>query len=239
MNRNLLSLLLSGGLTLPAWAETYLSQSFDASFPNGGAIPDGTANGWYDTRSVTGPAGAWHLTDLRVSLTLSGGANGDLYAFLAHDGGFTVLLNRVGVGATQGDALGYSNSGMQVTFADQAANGDIHWYGGGDAPSGNYVPDSRNIDPLSPPEAFDHGPIIAGFTPFKGLDPEGTWTLFVADLVDGGGEAKVLSWGLDIEATQVPEPATNVLLALGLGLIFLRCSARRASPSALRRRPSR
>jgi hypothetical protein len=43
------------------------------------------------------PAGPT-ITDVNVGLQLSGGWNGDLYAYLVHSSGFAVLLNRVGRG---------------------------------------------------------------------------------------------------------------------------------------------
>ena len=57
---------------------------------------------------------------------------------------------------------------------------------------------------------------------FNGLDPNGTWTLFVAD-VSGGDVSTLVSWELEI--TAVPEPTT---WALGiLGGMWLTVSGRR------------
>jgi len=50
---------------------------------------------------------------------------------------------------------------------------------------------------------------------FNGLNPNGTWTLFFADL-SGGDASTLVSWGLDIAA--VPEPTTWALV--GFGLMF-------------------
>ncbi len=48
---------------------------------------------------------------------------------------------------------------------------------------------------------------------FNGMNPNGTWTLFVADM-SGGGVSTVTAWGRDI--TAVPEPGE----ALGTGLLL-------------------
>ena len=54
----------------------------------------------------------------------------------------------------------------------------------------------------------------AGLGGFQSINPNGRWTLFIADLVPGG-EAGFVSWG--IEYTPVPEPAHwTAIAALGL-----------------------
>src|SRR4029079_14302154 len=96
---------------------------------------------------------------LYVSVT--GGANGDLYATLAQDnGGFAVLMNRVG--KTSGNPFGYADAGLSVTLDDQVGT-DIHNYGGnlGNPLTGIWQPDARNIDPqlvldIDPPVAYLH-----------------------------------------------------------------------------------
>ena len=80
-------------LTRPAQAD--FVQTFITDFQNGAVIPDGNLTGWSDTRTLSGaPSGP--ITNVSVTLDLSGGWNGDLYAYLVHDSGFAVLLNRVG-----------------------------------------------------------------------------------------------------------------------------------------------
>ena len=50
---------------------------------------------------------------------------------------------------------------------------------------------------------------------FNGVVADGTWDLFVADEVTGGGTSTLNSWSLNVSA--VPEPATwGVISALGL-----------------------
>src|SRR6266446_8952819 len=66
------------------------------SFKNiNAAIPDASTIGLDDTRTISLP-GLFSITDLKVSLTVAGGFNGDLYCYLRHENGFVVLLNRPG-----------------------------------------------------------------------------------------------------------------------------------------------
>jgi hypothetical protein len=88
------------------------------------AIPDGDKAGMASTITLNGELGS--ISSLQVNLHISGSYTGDLYAYLVHDTGFSVLLNRVGV--APGNSLGFNDPGLNVTFSDTAANGDIHYY---------------------------------------------------------------------------------------------------------------
>jgi subtilisin-like proprotein convertase family protein len=180
------------------------------------AIPDGLLSGLSDTRTLSLP-GMVSITDVQVSLTISGGFNGDYYAYLTHGTGFSVLLNRPG--RTTTNPLGYADSGLDVTFSDLAAD-DVHLYQDVVGPgvlTGLWAPDGRNVHPAT---SLDTSPRTAFLTAFNGLDPNGSWTLFVAD-VDGGAQGQWISWGLQISA--VPEPATISLTLLGgVTLVLLR-----------------
>src|SRR5690242_4320481 len=85
-------------MALPASAAVY-TFDFNSGLPNGGVIPDANPTGWSDTRNVDWNgqfgSGSWNITDVNVVLNVSGGYNGDLYAYLVHGSGFAVLLNRV------------------------------------------------------------------------------------------------------------------------------------------------
>src|ERR1017187_2849357 len=176
-------------------------------------IPDGNPNGLVSSTNLS--ALGTIVTSVTVQLDITGGFNGDLYAYLAGPaGGFAVLLNRTGL--TAGNAFGYGDTGFNITLSDSSAN-NIHTYQL-DSPSINgsgqltdtWAPDGRNIDPQSAGSVFDATPPTALLTSFIGTDPNGTWTLFVADM-SGGGQATLVSWGLTV--VTVPEPQTWVLVA--------------------------
>ena len=209
---SLILLTLVTALAGQSSAATY-NFGFNSGFANGGVIPDGNATGWFDTRTISGISESL-ITDVNVSFTLSGGYNGDLYAFLSHSTGFSVLLNRVG--RTSTDSFGYGDAGFNVTFDDSAANGDIHNYqtvsgylpliGNGDS----WSPDGRNVNPAL---ALDTNSRTHLLNQFNGTNPNGDWTLFVADL-SSGEQSMVVGWGLNV--TAVPEPSSLCLGVIGL-----------------------
>lgn len=198
-----------------AVAQTTTNYSF--TFSANVAVPDGNASGVALTTGLTDLGGT--ITSVTVSLDISGGFNGDLYAYLrGPNGGFAVLLNRVGV--TSGDAFGYSDTGFNVTFDDSGGYNNIHFYqnlsydlNGGGQLTGTWASDGRNIDPQSAPSLFDTTLPTALLTSFDGTDPDGTWTLFLADL-SSGEQSTVVTWGLNIQI--VPEPSAYALLAVGI-----------------------
>jgi subtilisin-like proprotein convertase family protein len=173
--------------------------------------------------------GGQTISNVTVSLDISGGFNGNLYAYLAGPGGtFAVLLNRAGMNS--GNAFGYANAGFNITLNDQANSGNIHSYQN-DSPSyngsgqltGTWAADGENVDPNSSPSVFDSAVDSVGLTDFAGGNPDGQWTLFLADLASGP-PSTVVSWSLDI--VTVPEPSTLALAGLG-GMAALIASRRR------------
>ena len=79
------------------------------------------------------------------------------------------------------------------------------------------IPDGRTTFPTL---TLDSDTPSAFLTSFDGLDPNGDWTLFIADL-SGGDTHTLVSWGLEVTGP-VPEPGTTVLFALGgVGLLLL------------------
>ena len=184
------------------------------------SIPDGNPVGLSSSTNLSGIYGG--ILNVTVTLDITGGFNGDLYAYLAGpSGGFAVLLNRTGI--TAGNSFGYSDTGFNVTFDDSAAN-NIHLYQN-DSPNYNvggqlinaWQPDGRNIDPQSSPSTFDSTSPTADLSSFNGNSANGAWTLFVADL-SSGGQGTLVSWGLTV--VTVPEPQTWVLIAGGVGLLL-------------------
>jgi subtilisin-like proprotein convertase family protein len=226
--RNFLNLLLT-----VCWASSAQANIIEEQVNQ--AIPDGDASGLASSLHLTGISDP--IVSLQVNLNLSGTYNGDLYAYLVHDGGFSVLLNRVG--RTSNNDLGYGDGGFNVTFFDGAANGDIHNYrsslfGNASTPlsgplTGNWSPDGRQSSPFGVTDADARTALLSSF---DGLDPNGDWTLFVADL-SGGDLHQLDSWGLEFGAPvpSVPEngsTATWLLTALaGVALAARYWSAQR------------
>ena len=172
-------------------------------------IPDANPIGYSSTNLVSGLLGG--IQNVNVSLDITGGWNGDLYAYLSFSDGFAVLLNRVGKSSS--DDFGYGDAGFNVTFSDSAAT-DIHLYGGngGNQLTGTWQPDGRETDPQL---VVSSDPRTALLSSFDNLDPNGTWTLFVADMATGY-QSTLVSWSIEI--TTVPEPATLQFLAAFGGL---------------------
>jgi hypothetical protein len=174
-------------------------------------IPDGNPGGLTTTIDVSGLYS--QTTDVNVNLNVSGGASGDWYAYLSYGGTTAVLLNRVGKTTT--DALGYDDTAFVITLNDQASQTtDIHLYrtvqnysitGGAE-----WRPDARNVDPQ---HVLDTSDRTAFLSSFSNKDPNGTWTLFFADMA-GGEQATLNGWSLEVEA--VPEPINQALAAFGI-----------------------
>ena len=216
--KSALALAVGGGLSVQAGIYTYSGSAYN--------IPDGNLSGTYSQVTVGGAASS--LSDISVAINVSGGYNGDLYAYLSYNGALVPLLNRVGVGSAPSttSAVGCSDSGLHLVLSDSGAHGDIHLYQqvSGYASliangTSTWTPDGRNINPsCSSRVDFDTaaGSRLGLDTTFGGMNPNGTWTLFFADVSGGGGTSTVNGWSLDI--TAVPEP---VNVALGLfGVLF-------------------
>lgn len=169
-------------------------------------IPDGSASGLSDHRAVTSALAS--VARLRVKLHVSGEFNGDLYAYLRHvtasETNFCVLLNRPGRSAAT--PWGYADAGLNVTFDDFAVNGNIHTYQAVTVPAsgapltGSWQPDGREADPSA---VLDTTPTTTALADFGGADPNGDWTLFVAD-VDSGATNMLAGWELELTGGMIP-----------------------------------
>jgi subtilisin-like proprotein convertase family protein len=193
-------------------------------------IPDGNLNGYQSSFTVSGMPNI--VTDINFTWNVSGAFNGDLYAYISHGGANAILLNRPGRSSTSN--VGYSDTGFATTFDDQAAS-DVHFYRAGffalnpnGQLTGSWQPDGRGIDPLSAGSAFAGANRANNMGVFNGMDPNGTWTLFIAD-TSPGVEGTLNSYGLQV--TSVPEPASATLTLLSLGVFILRQKVRVAPPS--------
>lgn len=193
----------------------------DFTFDANQVIPDGNPAGLMLATNLSGLNGA--ISSVTVSLDVEGGYNGDLYAYLAGPGsGFAVLLNRAGVGS--GDSFGYADSGFDIELSDSAPD-NIHFYqntdyslNGGQL-TGTWQPDGRNIDPESSPNNFDLASATTLLSSFNGMNANGTWTFFLADL-SSGGQSTVVNWGLNITTIAVPEPSASAIVFCG-GIFFM------------------
>ena len=199
----LVALLLSVATTCPA-----AIFDFNSGFQNGGVIADGNPAGWSDSRTIS-MSGYDSITSVSLTVNVTGGANGDLYAYLSYNGSSVTLLNRVGTGS--GDATqqtwGFSTAGFNNIRLSDTGSPNIHGVANPEAYSLNatsYHPDSG----------------LSNLSAFNGLNPNGSWTLFFADMAggnaNGNGPSTLLNWSLDV--TAVPEP---INVALGVfGVLF-------------------
>lgn len=173
-------------------------------------IPDNSPIGLSSSRSVVSQV--TQIQSVEVYLDISGGWAGDLYAYLAHGSGFSVLLNRPGRTSSLDEGSGAMN--LLITISGSGLS-DIHTglpLSG--SVTGVFQPDGRNLDPGN---SLDTSPRTALLDSFNGLDANGEWTLYIADVV-AGDTMTLNSWSLQV--TGVPEPTTATLLAAGaLGLL--------------------
>ncbi len=187
------------------------------SFSPNLAIPDGNLQGVNDVRTVT--TAIHSLVDLKVKLKIVGTYNGDLFCSLRHGSGYTVLLNRPGRRA--GNSFGYGDQGFDMTFAVTSTNGDAHVYrqklfGNNNVPltgplTGTWVPDGRATDPRF---VLDTDLQTLSLNSLKAVDPNGQWTLTVAD-VSAGDLSTLVSWGLEFTGPNAPiiiqQPASQTV----------------------------
>lgn len=193
MKTILRSLFLTACLCSISARATLYTETFNSV--NAG-IPDGNPLGVSLSGIVSDIPAGWTVSGLTVTLNLSGGYNGDLYSYLVNPAGVRVLLmNQPGVAI---NGFGAGGSGLNVTLQDGASQ------------HGNIQDEISNAS-LS--GTYNAAESLGGF---NGSVASGTWTLFFADLSNGGGQSALNSWSLNIEA--VPEPA-NVALGIFLGLI--------------------
>ena len=189
-------------------------------------ITDGSPIGVANQLTVSGSLGL--ISSVSVNLDITGGFNGDLYAYLlGPEGQMVVLLNRVGLSGTSD--IGYGDSGFNITLTDGASN--IHNYQSGAYSisagqlGGTWAPDGRINDSLVlPASSFDSTSPSEFLSVFSGGSANGNWELFVSDL-SNGGQSTLVSWGLTIAT--VPEPSSFAcLIFAALGILALRVRAR-------------
>jgi subtilisin-like proprotein convertase family protein len=161
-------------------------------------IPDANPNGWANSHVISGEAGV--IQSVNVTLDLMGGWNGDLYAYLvSSSGGFCTLLDRVGPGL-----YGYDDNGFAVTLSDTGGYNINSYQGYG------YSGNLNGNNQITGTWQAEGGSLNSAFGT---LSPNGTWTLFIADL-SGGGVTTVQNWGLQMDIVAVPEVETWIAAAL-------------------------
>jgi hypothetical protein len=140
------------------------SQSLTGSYTNStiSTIPDGNPVGLMEQFTVSGTGGS--VSNVQVTLEITGGFNGDLYAYLVSpQGQLVVLLNRPGV--TSINPFDYGDAGMNIRL-DGIAPNNIHDYVStpGYSLSGTtWAADGRNVNPLAAISIL-YGTDISGVT---------------------------------------------------------------------------
>lgn len=226
MKRTALLALVCLALLPRASGQSLYDETYNFN-PNA-TIPDGDLNGLALSQNIS-TSSILSLDSVEVTINISGGFNGDYYAYLVHSTpggtGFSILLNRVG--RTSGNPDGYPDSGLTITFSGSAID-DIHLYrnvtnpGGGALTLGTWSPDGRNVSPFA---VTDATPRTATLDSFNGLNANGTWTLFIADVAPLA-QGTIVTWGLHLQG--VPEPGTWAAGALAVFALLRRKSRLRS-----------
>jgi subtilisin-like proprotein convertase family protein len=162
-----------------------------------------------------------NIGSLTVTLDISGGNNGDLYAYLSYDGVLVTILNRPGVSG--GNPFGDPGSGFNVSLID-AASVNLNSFAG---TAGLSTTGTFNVNGTS----GNNGSAAFG-SAYNGLNPNGTWTLYVENEVSGGESSSLVSWTLAINA--VPEPTNVALGVFGVCAVAgrLRAGWKKSRPAA-------
>jgi subtilisin-like proprotein convertase family protein len=208
------------GLTSPM-TPLSMGETFTGSSTVGQMIRDQDPNGLGNSIMVSTPITS--ITDVRVTLDITGGWNGDYYAYLRHGAtDFSILLNRVGTPGNGG--FGYADAGFgpdakgqPFTLSDSGAFGVHDYqayspiYNGSGQLTGTWQPDGSSFAAV-----------------FGGSDPNGMWTLFIADN-STVGVGTLQAWDLTIEGTVPDDGATFYLLSISLiaACLIRGCSAGR------------
>jgi subtilisin-like proprotein convertase family protein len=200
------------GLLMLAAGVFQAQADFIESFNPNQSIPAGNPVGVFMALPVTDIPGGTLVSSLTVAVSVGGGYNGGLYAYLvAPNGSEVTLLSQPG--ATGGNPFGYAGSGLNVTFSDAA---------------------SASIQTT----AENPGSVLSGtfqaagsLSALNGSPADGTWDLFLADLVAGSGDPTLNNVTLDLPSALASVPdGGGTLLLLGGGLGFLTVFRRRFAP---------
>jgi len=182
-------ILASNVPTQAALALTDFSTSDGITYTGSGSgsqiIPDNTPVG--AGYSINFAASGLNISDISITLNLTGGYNGDIYAYLSHGSQIAVLFNQI-TGAA-------NSSGFDITLVEGTGNSVQTATGtAGQVLLGTTFTASQDLSVLN------------------NSDPNGAWTLFFADL-SPGDTSTLNSFNVNITTSAVPEP---VNVALGI-----------------------
>ncbi len=190
--------ILAGMMLVAACAQASV---YDETYTVDTVIPNGNPVGVMFSENVSSadlPAGSV-ISGLTVGINISGGYNGGLVAYLvAPNGTYVSLLNQPG---TTSNPFGYGGSGLNVTLADGNPSIQTTSETDGVLFSGTYGADGS-------------------LSSVNGLQADGDWTLFFANLSSGGANGELTSFSLNF--TAVPEPV-EMGLEIFAGLVGLWC----------------
>lgn len=240
---NMKHMLLAGSAALSMAARAAVVEFNDVN----SNIPDGDEGGTLVYGIISGLS-ITSLNDVNVRLTFDTNPdgttpvfNGDLYVGLSFGGRYSVLLSRSGRtvdGESGPGTTGYGDGGYgdpcncEVFRLDDQAAFDVHTYrlqSSANPLTGDWQPSARQSDSVLPGHETTSTPRDpdAYLSTFNGLNPNGTWSLFIIDMASGG-EARLASWALEFNETPVPEPGEWAVLA-GAGLAGFALWRRRRS----------
>jgi subtilisin-like proprotein convertase family protein len=145
-------------------------------------------------------ATALTIQNISVTLNISGGYNGDIYAYLSHGATLVQLLN---------PSPGLSGAGYSITLVEGTGN-PIPTSGGGVITGSSYT-SYQNLNA------------------FNTADPNGAWTLFFADL-SAGDTSTLNSFSVNVTAVPEPvNVALGSFAGLLLTVVAVRKVSRRAA----------
>lgn len=235
MTRNPLARAGLSLVTVAFLASAASSQTLTFSNTNPITIPtSGTSSLFPSTIDVSGFTGVGTVTDITVQIFgFSHSFPEDIGVLVTGPvaGQKTILFNGAG-GPTE-------VTNANLTFNDSAAatlQTNVPIVTGTYRPGHNDYPD----DPLSAPAPGVDYSTAFGPTPAPGIsgtfigasNPNGVYSLFVEDFVGGDGGSIAGGWAVTITFTPVPEPASVLFGAAGLGLVGTAIRRRRNAKRA-------
>jgi subtilisin-like proprotein convertase family protein len=167
--------VLGGGWpaqTALAFSNGGSGSSYTVNDSPGVVIPDNNPSGV--AYSINFAASGLTVGNITVSINLSGGYNGDIYAYLSHGSQISTLLN--------GPSPGLSGSAMNLTFVEG---------------TGSPIPTTSSANLSGNYTAY------TDLATFNNTAPNGNWTLFFADL-SPGDTSTLNSFSIDITAVPEP-----------------------------------